>query len=124
MIKRVIVESPYAGDVKTNESYLNDCLKDCLERGEAPFASHGLYTRKNVLDDTKPEERRKGIDAGFAWRNAADFTVIYVDHGVTNGMIEGARDCLKKDHTFLCRSLYGANVMTHFNKIMELARNE
>ena len=40
----VIIESPYAGNVEENEEYARKCLRDCLMRGEAPFASHLLYT--------------------------------------------------------------------------------
>ena len=43
----VIVESPYAGDVAANVEYARAAVADCLRRGEAPFASHLLYT----LDD-------------------------------------------------------------------------
>jgi hypothetical protein len=35
--------------------------------GEAPIASHLLYTQPGVLRDEIPEERRHGIDAGLAW---------------------------------------------------------
>ena len=40
----VILESPYSGDVEANLEYARSCLHDCLERGEAPIASH-LLTR-------------------------------------------------------------------------------
>lgn len=39
----VIVESPYAGDVERNTAYARAAVRDCLMRGEAPFASHLLY---------------------------------------------------------------------------------
>ena len=89
MLKRVIVESPYAGDVEANLRYLRACLADCLKRGEAPFASHALYTQPGVLDDGKPEERRLGMEAGFEWARAADATVVYTDRGVSRGMTAG-----------------------------------
>jgi hypothetical protein len=54
----VIVESPFAGDVAANLSYGRRCMADCLRRGEAPFASHLLYTQPGVLDDSLPEERQ------------------------------------------------------------------
>lgn len=88
-MRRVIVESPYAGDVEMNLRYLRACLADCLRRGETPFASHGLYTQPGVLDDNNPEERKLGIAAGFAWRWAADATVVYTDRGMTRGMQAG-----------------------------------
>jgi hypothetical protein len=85
-MRRVIIESPYAGDVDRNLRYLRACMRDCLQRGEAPYASHGLYTQPGVLDDNEPDERRLGIDAGFAWWMAADAIVIYADLGISPGM--------------------------------------
>lgn len=83
---RVIVESPYAGDVERNRAYLAAALRDCFQRGEAPFASHGLYTLPGVLDDTKPEERELGISAGFEFHGVADRFVVYTDLGLSSGM--------------------------------------
>jgi hypothetical protein len=91
----VIVESPYAGDVEANLSYLRRCLRDCLARGEAPFASHGLYTQPGVLDDQRPEEREQGIRAGLAWGAVAAKTVVYLDRGLTPGMRRGIRDAIQ-----------------------------
>ena len=92
-MKRVIIESPYAGDVARNLRYVRACMRDALMRGEAPFASHALYTQPGVLRDDVPEERELGIRAGFAWRAGAD-TVVYEDLGTSRGMelgIESAR---------------------------------
>lgn len=85
-MRRVVVETPYAGDVERNLRYLRACLRDCLHRGEAPIASHGLYTQPGVLDDDKPEERELGIAAGLAWLPVADVQVFYVDLGWSKGM--------------------------------------
>jgi hypothetical protein len=41
-------------------------------RGEAPIASHLLYTQPGVLNDGVPAERAHGIEAGLAWLRAAD----------------------------------------------------
>lgn len=93
-LTRVIVESPYAGDVETNIRYLRACMRDCLLRGEAPFASHALYCQDGVLDDDVPHERELGIEAGLLWGKAADVTVVYTDLGISRGMelgIERAR---------------------------------
>lgn len=94
--RRVILESPYAGNVELNERYARACLRDSLRRGEAPIASHLLYTQPGVLDDQDPNERLLGIEAGLAWGKVADATVVYVDLGVSRGMeygIEHARRC-------------------------------
>jgi hypothetical protein len=83
-MKRVIVESPFAGDLMANALYLEACIRDCLLRGEAPFASHGLYP--GALCDDVPSEREAGVLAGFAWREVADLTVVYTDLGISPGM--------------------------------------
>ena len=101
----VIIESPYAGDVEKNTAYLRAALKDCLMRGEAPFASHGLYTQ--VLDDTNPEERTHGIQAGFAFRKVSDYTVVYEDLGISPGMQMGIDDARKKTIPVTFRRLPG-----------------
>lgn len=95
-MRRVIIESPYAGEkpgdqvgVERNLRYLRACMHDCFLRGEAPYASHGLYTQPGVLDDNDPDERKLGIEAGFAWRDSADATIVYTDLGTTRGMQYG-----------------------------------
>lgn len=90
-MKLVIVESPYAGGVAENVAYAREALADCLRRGEAPYASHLLYTQPGVLDDGKPEERELGIEAGLAWGECADATVVYTDLGISSGMEQGIR---------------------------------
>lgn len=89
--RRVVVESPFAGDVEGNLTYLRAAMADCLSRGEAPYASHGLYTQPGVLDDTKPTERSRGIAAGFAWGAQAEARVFYLDKGFSRGMIQALR---------------------------------
>jgi len=88
MIK-VILESPYGGNVPRNEEYARLAMRECLLRGESPYASHLLYTQPGVLDDTKQEERALGISAGFEWREGAIKTVVYIDYGISRGMHAG-----------------------------------
>lgn len=101
-MRLVILESPYAGTsqwklVKLFQRWLNiryakKCLWDSLERGEAPIASHLLYTL--VLNDNNRVDRQTSIEAGLAWRRVAEASVVYVDRGITHGMkmgIEAAR---------------------------------
>lgn len=85
---RVIVESPFQGGF-TNVKYSRECIRDCLDRGESPFASHLLYTQKGILDDKVPEERRRGIDAAIGWLEVADYIAVYADLGITTGMAWG-----------------------------------
>lgn len=86
IMKRVILESPYAGDVDHNVAYARLCLCDSLQRGEAPIASHLLYTQDGVLDDSEPNQRHLGIDAGHAWLEVAEAVVFYVDLGMSPSM--------------------------------------
>lgn len=88
-MKRVVIESPYAGNVERNLTYARWCMADSLKRGEAPIASHLLYTQAGILDDNKPEERKLGIEAGFAWNTQADLVAVYGDYGVSSGMQQG-----------------------------------
>ena len=93
-MRLVILETPYRGDIKKHLDYLRLCLKDSLSKGEAPFASHGVYT--TVLDDNDIHERYQGIEAGLAWATRADATVVYTDYGISEGMIHGI------NHATLC----------------------
>lgn len=88
-MRLVIVESPYAGDIERNTSYARRAMADCFARGEAPYASHLLYTQPGILDDSVPEERAKGIAAGLYWGEMADATVVYTDLGISPGMAQG-----------------------------------
>lgn len=83
---RVILDSPFAGDVERNIEYARKCVRDSLLRGESPIASHLLYTQPGILNDDIPEERQKGIDAGLAWKLVAEKHVFYVDYGMSHGM--------------------------------------
>lgn len=82
----VIVESPYAGGSEWAAEYLSLCLAYCVSRGWSPYASHVLLTRPGVLRDSCPAERDVGVQLGFAWRRVADFTVVFIDHGLSEGM--------------------------------------
>jgi hypothetical protein len=91
----VVVESPFAGanegEVERNIRYARACMRDALLRGEAPFASHLLYTQPGILRDTVQHERMYGIEAGLVWGARADLTVVYTDLGISQGMELGIR---------------------------------
>lgn len=104
MIK-VIIESPYAGDIERNKQYARACMKDCLERGEAPLASHLLYTQPGILNDSDPIEREWGIEAGLIWGKCADLTVVYTDLGISIGMQYGIKAAEDANRRIEYRSL-------------------
>lgn len=68
-MKLVVIESPFAGCFPLNRAYLHEAIRDCLRRGETPYASHKMIP--GALDDLDREERRSGIDAGLAMRSKA-----------------------------------------------------
>ena len=106
----VILESPFAGDVEMNLCYLRACMRDCLlNHGEAPFASHGLYTQDGVLDDTLPDERDLGIAAGFVWGRLGEVKrrVFYTDLGMTTGMKHGLAEATMLGQEVVYRDLPG-----------------
>lgn len=108
-MKLVILESPFAAataeGIQANIEYARACVKDSLLRGEAPIASHLLYTQPGILDDTVPEERKHGIDAGLAWRAVSHGSVVYVDRGVSTGMKYGIEAARSAGRTVEFRSL-------------------
>lgn len=93
-MKIVVIISPFSGDIEGNTAYARACLFDAVMRDEAPFASHLLYTQ--VLDDTDPEHRSRGMAAGHAVMRRADLAAVYMDRGKSEGMKEDiayARKC-------------------------------
>lgn len=105
---KVLVESPFAGtpqEIERNTRYLRAALADCFKRGEAPFASHGLYTLPGVLDDGVPIERAQGIEAGLIWGKCADLTAVYSDLGISKGMHEGILRAFNEGRSVVYRSL-------------------
>lgn len=102
---RVVIESPLAGDVERSTHYAQAAMRDSLARGEAPFASHLLYTQ--VLDDLDPAQREQGIQAGFAWHDAAEKSVVYTDLGISNGMKAGIESATTKGIPVEYRTITG-----------------
>lgn len=88
-MRLVILESPYAGDTEANVAYARACVRDSLMRGEAPIASHLLYTQPGILNDADPRDRELGIAAGLAWKSVAHASVVYMDRGLSGGMQRG-----------------------------------
>lgn len=103
----VVIESPFAGDVERNKQFAADCMKESLGRGEYPTASHLLYTAKGILDDTVPDERATGIHAGFAWAAKADLTAVYVNLGISSGMLQGIANAKIHSRPVFLRYLRG-----------------
>lgn len=103
---RVVIESPYAGSVEQNIDYARKCVRHSLLRGEAPIASHLLYTQPGILDDHDPLERATGMQCGWEWMGAAVIIAFYVDNGISNGMVEGFKKAIQTDADIEVRSIH------------------
>ena len=100
-MRLVIIESPFIiGGAARNLRYLRACMRDCLLRGEAPYAPHALYMPLlfGVLNGELPADRELGVDVDFAWREVADATVVYTNLGITPGMHIGIADAAKANY--------------------------
>jgi hypothetical protein len=108
-MKLVILESPYAGatpeEIQANVDYARRCVRHSLSLGEAPIASHLLYTQPGILRDEVPAERQWGIDAGLVWRSAADYSVVYTDRGISRGMEYGIAAAKSAGNQVVYRSI-------------------
>lgn len=86
--RTVALESPFAGDVEQNLRYLRACMRDCLRRRETPLAAHGLFTQPGVVDEDDAAGQQLATEAGVAWTQYAQATVVYTDRGTTRLMKE------------------------------------
>lgn len=100
MNRIVLVESPFAAPtpegLALNARYLRACLRDCLiNRNEAPFASHAIYTLPGVLRDDVPIERVRGMEAGWEFLRVVEAVVVYRDLGISTGMFQGIERAMR-----------------------------
>lgn len=85
---KVIIESPFAGNVNRNRLYARLSMNiSLLEHGESPLAFHTIYTQ--CLSDADPIHRKLGIERSFPWYEVADKVVYMVDRGISTGMHDG-----------------------------------
>jgi len=112
-MRRVILESPYTGDIAANVEYARAAVRESLLRGEAPIASHLLFAQPGILDDAVPAERQYGIDAGLAWLAVAQASVVYIDRGISRGMQLGIAAAKAAGLPVEYRRLSGARPSLH-----------
>lgn len=114
-MKLVVIESPLGAPdrllIEDNKRYARTCVRDSLRRGEAPYASHLFFDHPEILDDLKPEEREKGMKAGFAWGRAAETVAIYVDRGISQGMMLGFERGIENGAEIVVRSVVTGDEM-------------
>ena len=108
----VLIESPYRGNsyekIFENIIYARLCVINSLSRGEIPFASHLLYAQTGITDDRNPEERKRGIAAGWRMGEFASLSAFYIDMGWSSGMLSGKETAEKIGRPIEERSLGGA----------------
>lgn len=106
---RVLIESPFAANEgytqEENMKYARKCCNDCLLKNEAPYASHLFYTQEGLLNDDIPHERELGINAGLLWGEVSEKSVVYVDHGVSQGMKYGIEAAIRNGRPIEVRTL-------------------
>lgn len=116
----VVIESPFAGhstwpwpftglgkwiNRQQNIRYARRAMADSLARGEAPIASHLLYTQRGILRDDVYDERMRGIQAGFLWARCAKRRIFYVDRGMSPGMVLARREAAAIGQTIEFRAI-------------------
>lgn len=111
-MQRVVLESPYAGNVSANVAYAQECMRDCIMRGEAPIASHLLYTQPGILRDDIPEERARGIEAELIWGACAEKTAAYIDRGISDEMKQAIARAEKDGRPVEYRTLRPVKITT------------
>lgn len=113
-MRKVIIESPYAGKGPwplsmfrrwSNIRYARQCVRDSLMRGESPIASHLLYTQPGILRDSDPAERHAGIEAGLSWIDVADAHIFYIDRGMSAGMQQAYQRVIQSGRYMTTRRL-------------------
>lgn len=103
-MKKIVIESPYSGNRKINDLYLQNVIRHCLlVEGVAVYASHDAYTR--ALDDEIPEERRIGMEAGFEIGDLMDETWVFDDLGISGGMQTGIAKAMKSKRPVVYKKL-------------------
>jgi hypothetical protein len=119
-----VIESPFSAPtiegLVRNVQYTMLAVRDSLNRGEAPYASHLFYTQ--MLDDNNAVERQLGMDAGLTICQHADQTAIYIDLGMSRGMEYGIEAAKKTGRAVVERRLFPKAAST--NEVDTLMQQE
>lgn len=89
MNNMVYVCSPYRGDTQRHKEYARELTAAAVNSGLAPVTVH-LYLTE-VLDDSLPEERRRGMEAGQEILRQCSFILVGGRYGISEGMKEEIR---------------------------------
>lgn len=84
LMKRIMILSPYSGDIERNMRYLQRCIWHVIQERHAPFAPHYIYP--SFMDDTNSLQRDIGIAMGLLWGSVSDELWLFQDYGISDGM--------------------------------------
>lgn len=103
-----LIESPFSAvnerELVRNVYYTMLAVRDSLERGEAPYASHLFFTQ--MLDDTNQRDRDLGIIAGLDIGKFAKKSALYLDLGLSKGMEYGVKKANIEGRELIERQLF------------------
>lgn len=106
----VAIESPWAGLGAGERAleYLRACIRDSLSREELPWASHGLLAHTRALYEEDPDQREEGLETNRQFiRYHCSFVALYVDHGISPGMLMARRWAVMHGKRTEERRIYG-----------------
>ena len=78
--------SPYRGEIRRNKEYARELTRAAINSGFAPVTVH-LYLTE-VLDDSKPQERSRGMAAGQDILKQCSYILLGEKYGISEGMKE------------------------------------
>ena len=80
----IYVCSPYRGEIQRNKEYARELTRAAINSGFAPVTVH-LYLTE-VLDDNKPQERSRGMEAGQDILERCGYILLGEKYGISDGM--------------------------------------
>ena len=95
----IYICSPYRGEVKRNKDYARELTRKAIDNGFVPVTVH-LYLTE-ALDDNKPEERAKGMEAGETILDNCKFILVGGRYGISEGMASEIKRAIEKGKVFL-----------------------
>ena len=95
----IYICSPYRGEVKRNKEYARELTRKAIDNGFVPVTVH-LYLTE-ALDDNKPDERAKGMEAGQTILDNCKFILVGNRYGISEGMASEISRAFDKGKVFL-----------------------
>lgn len=116
-MKRIVLESPLAGDVVRNVRFALFCMRATRLNGLDPIASHLLGPW--FLDDGNASERALGMSSEWVWLPDVPHW-FFLDLGTSRGMAAAIERCQDArapiPHETLCLSAYAPDCWAAFER--------